>query len=117
MDQQALVQSQTNVLQQETVLKSALSRNGLESPAVAEAHVIPTDHGIQNSRKTRISTWSKHDRTQLSKIVPTSRKAAFSSDNNKILITGYRNRGCCQPSARSSILRNNALSGSLEHRT
>ena len=42
-DQQALVAAQSAVLQQETVLKSALSRNGLASPSIAEAHVIPTD--------------------------------------------------------------------------
>lgn len=41
--QQALIVGQTLVLQQETVLKTALSRNGVQSPALAEAHIIPTD--------------------------------------------------------------------------
>jgi len=41
--QQDLVNAQTQVLQQETALKNALSRNGLMSPSVAEAHIIPTD--------------------------------------------------------------------------
>jgi outer membrane protein len=41
--QQALVAAQSAVLQLEAVLKSALSRNGLASPAILEAHVIPTD--------------------------------------------------------------------------
>ncbi len=41
--QQDLVNAQTQVLQQETALKNALSRNGLMSPTVAEAHIIPTD--------------------------------------------------------------------------
>ena len=41
--QQALVAAQSAVLQLEAVLKSALSRNGLTSPAILEAHVIPTD--------------------------------------------------------------------------
>ncbi len=40
---QALVAAQSAVLQLETVLKSALSRNGLASPPVMEAHVVPTD--------------------------------------------------------------------------
>jgi len=31
------------VLQQETILKSALSRTGIASPSVAEARVVPTD--------------------------------------------------------------------------
>ena len=42
-DQQALLTAQSNVLQFEAVLKSALSRDGLASPAVSEAHVVATD--------------------------------------------------------------------------
>ena len=41
--QQDLIISQTRVLQQETILKDFLSRNGVASPAVETAHVIPTD--------------------------------------------------------------------------
>jgi outer membrane protein len=41
--QQDLLVSQTNLLQQETVLKNALSRNGVASPLLANAHVIPLD--------------------------------------------------------------------------
>jgi outer membrane protein TolC len=42
-DQQALTVAQTNVLQQETILKNAISKNGVLSPALANAHIIPTD--------------------------------------------------------------------------
>ena len=42
-DQQALTVAQTNVLQQETILKNALSRNGVQNPILANAHVILTD--------------------------------------------------------------------------
>ena len=41
--QQALVAAQSAVLQLESVLKSALSRNGLASQAILNAHVVPTD--------------------------------------------------------------------------
>jgi outer membrane protein len=41
--QQDMVISQTNLLQQETVLKNALSRNGVSSPTLAEVHIIPLD--------------------------------------------------------------------------
>jgi outer membrane protein TolC len=41
--EQQLVIAQTQVLQQETILKTALSRNGVASPVVADARVIPTD--------------------------------------------------------------------------
>ena len=42
--QQDLIISQTRVLQQETILKDFLSRNGVASPTVQLAHIVPTDH-------------------------------------------------------------------------
>lgn len=42
--QQALTVAETQVLQQETILKNALSKTGVLSPEVASAHVILTDH-------------------------------------------------------------------------
>lgn len=42
-NQQALVAAESTVSQFETVLKSALSRNGLASPNVMDARIIPTD--------------------------------------------------------------------------
>ena len=41
--EQTLVLAQTRVLQQETILKTALSRTGVASPAIASAHIITTD--------------------------------------------------------------------------
>ncbi|HUI57027.1 MAG TPA: TolC family protein [Bryobacteraceae bacterium] len=41
--QQALTVAQTQLLQQETILKNALSKTGVLSPAIASAHVMPTD--------------------------------------------------------------------------
>jgi outer membrane protein TolC len=41
--EQQLTIAQTQVLQQETILKTALSRNGVASPSIADAHIIPTD--------------------------------------------------------------------------
>jgi outer membrane protein len=41
--QQDLLVSQTNLLQQEIVLKNALSRNGVASPEIAEVHIVPLD--------------------------------------------------------------------------
>jgi outer membrane protein len=42
--QQALTIAQTRVLQQETILKNALSRNGVASPTLSEARIVPTDN-------------------------------------------------------------------------
>jgi outer membrane protein len=41
--QQQLSGATLQVLQQETILKNALSRTGVSSPAIQEAHIIPTD--------------------------------------------------------------------------
>lgn len=41
--QQDLTVAETAVLQQETILKNALSRNGVASPSVSEARIVPID--------------------------------------------------------------------------
>ena len=41
--EQDLAISQTNLLQQEIVLKNALSRHGVEDPSIEEVHVVPLD--------------------------------------------------------------------------
>ena len=41
--EQTLVVAQTRALQQETIIKTALSRTGVASPAIASAHIITTD--------------------------------------------------------------------------
>jgi outer membrane protein len=41
--QQDLTLAETQLFQQETILKNALSRSGVASPAVAEARIVPTD--------------------------------------------------------------------------
>ncbi|MFN7924255.1 MAG: TolC family protein [Bryobacteraceae bacterium] len=41
--QQELLVSETVLLQQETIIKNALSRTGVASPAIAEARIVPTD--------------------------------------------------------------------------
>jgi outer membrane protein len=42
--EQAVTVAETQLLQQETILKNALSKTGVASPEVAAAHVILTDH-------------------------------------------------------------------------
>ena len=41
--EQDVTVAQTNLLQQETILKNVLSRNGVASPTVADAHIVPLD--------------------------------------------------------------------------
>jgi len=42
--QQDLVTAQTNLLQQETILKNYLSRNGIAEGGLANVHIVPLDH-------------------------------------------------------------------------
>ena len=42
--EQQLVNAQTQLLQQETLIKNALSKTGVSSPSIADAHIIATDH-------------------------------------------------------------------------
>ena len=42
--QQDVINAETQVRQQETILKSVLTRSGLDNLAIATAHIIPTDH-------------------------------------------------------------------------
>jgi len=41
---QELVVSETRLLQQETVIKNELSKNGVASPSIKDARIVPTDH-------------------------------------------------------------------------
>ncbi len=41
--QQGLVVAQTNLLQQETIIKNVLSRGGISSYQIADAHIVPLD--------------------------------------------------------------------------
>lgn len=43
-NEQDLLISQTNLLQQETILKNALSKNGVASPSLADVRIVPLDH-------------------------------------------------------------------------
>ena len=52
--QQDLVISQTNLLQQETVLKNALSRNGVASPTLADVHIIPLDKLVDSRTRNEL---------------------------------------------------------------
>jgi outer membrane protein TolC len=42
--QQDVITQESQVLQQEQILKSVITRAGLDSPAIASARIIPTDH-------------------------------------------------------------------------
>jgi outer membrane protein len=107
-DQQALVTSQTTVLQQETILKNALSRNGLANPAVAAARIVTTDH-------IRIPTQENPETIQalFASAVdnrPELQQSRIQLENQKILLTGTRNLMLPTLSAFGDV-RNTGLAG------
>jgi outer membrane protein len=107
-DQQALVSSETNVLQQETILKNALSRNGLANPAVLAANIVPTDHiripDVEKLQPIQDLVASGLDNR------PELQQGRLQLENQKIALTGTRNLMLPTLSAFGD-LRNSALSG------
>ncbi len=107
-DQQALVTSQTTVLQQETILKNALSRNGLANPAVAAASIVATDRiripATENPETIQsLFTAAIDNRPEL-------QQSRIQLENQKIVLTGTRNLMLPTLSAFGD-LRNTGLSG------
>ncbi len=109
-DQQAIVLSETNVLQQETLIKSTLSRNGLANSAISTARIIPTDRirvpdvepvePIQDLVQRALE-----NRPELS-------QSRVQIDNTKLNLQGIRNQ--LLPSINViGDLRNNALAGAV----
>jgi outer membrane protein len=106
--QQALVAAQSLVTQYEIVLKSALSRNGLASPAVSDAHVVPTDpiripevEPVQPVQD--LVSMALDNRPDLA-------QSRVQIDNSKIALTGTRNQLLPVLSAVGDF-RSNALAG------
>ncbi|MDQ2841270.1 MAG: TolC family protein [Acidobacteriota bacterium] len=107
--QQDLLISQTNLLQQETVLKNSLSRNGVASPLLAEVHVIPLDtiqvpekdetKGLEDLVKEAMG-----NRTEIA-------TDQINIDSNKINLKAIRNE--LKPTLQAFVdLTNRGLSGS-----
>jgi outer membrane protein len=109
-DQQALVTSQTTVLQQETILKNALSRNGLANPAVAAAGIVPTDRiripAQENLESIQALFTAAIDNR------PELQQSRIQLENQKIVLTGTRNLMLPTLSAFGD-LRNTGLAGDV----
>ena len=84
-----LLIAQTNVAQQETVLKNALSRNGVASPWLDDVHMVPLDH---------IVVPEKEDLKPIPELVeqaldkrPEIERTRINIESTKINIAGTRN--------------------------
>jgi outer membrane protein len=106
--QQDLLISQTNLLQQETVLKNALSRNGVANPLLADVHIVPLD---------TISVPAKDDLKPIPALVrdAMSRRVEIAQDHinidsQKINLAGVKNG--LKPTLQAFVdLTNRGLSG------
>ncbi len=109
-NEQQLVNAQTQVLQQETLLKNALSRNGVASPTISEARIIPTD---------RISVPAQEPVQPLADLMakaienrPELAQTRLNVENVKIGLEGTRHE--LRPTLDlTASLTNNALAGQL----
>lgn len=108
--QQDFVVAQTNLLQQETVLKNALTRNGIAEAGLASVHIVPldkitvpaadearaADDLIQQALKTR----------------PEITQARINLESNQLNLVGIKNS--LRPTLQAfAELTNNALTGTL----
>jgi outer membrane protein len=107
---QDLVISQTNLLQQETVLKNAISRTGVATSVLADVHVVPLD---------KIEIPAKDDVAPVEELVAQALKnrveiaeADINLESNKLNLVGIRNS--LKPTLQAfAELTNNGLSGPL----
>lgn len=108
--QQDVTNAETQVLQQEMILKSVLTRSGVDSMAVAEARVVPT---------TRFRVPDKEPVIPLQDLVtealasrPEIEQSRISLENSRISMQGTRNAMLPTLDVFAS-LQNNALAGQV----
>jgi len=108
-NQQDLIISETRVLQQETVLKNALSRTGVSSPSIAEARIVTTD-SIRIPDSEQIQPIQDMVNTALEKR-PDIAQSRMSIESTKIGLEGSKSQLRPDLSLQAQ-LRNKGLSGS-----
>jgi outer membrane protein len=107
---QDLVISRTNLLQQETVLKNALSRNGVAGPTLADVHIVPLDK-IEIPAKDEVRPIDDLVRDALEKR-PEISQSRLNIESNKLNLVGIRNS--LKPTLQAfAELTNNGLTGQL----
>jgi outer membrane protein TolC len=113
-DQQNLLVAQTNVLQQETILKNALSKNGVASPTLAEVRIVPID----KIRVPEEETLPPVDKLveEATKDRPEIQQTQLNIESAKMSMVGSRN--ALRPTLQAfAQLTNNGLTGSPQFYT
>jgi len=108
--QQDLTISETQLLQQETILKNALSRTGIGTPSLAEARVIPTDQIRMPENEAILPMQDMIAKAMETR--PEVEQSRINIDNAKIGLKG--SRAALLPTVDAfADFRNNALAGEL----
>ena len=108
--QQDLVTAQTNLLQQETVLKNALTRNGVAAAGLTNVHVIPLDK-IAVPEHDEIRPVEDLIKEALERR-PEIAQARLNLDSNQMNLVGIKSS--LKPTLQAFVeLTNNGLSGQL----
>jgi len=108
--QQELTNSETVLLQQETILKNALSRTGVASPALADARIIPTDRiRVDPTEKVR-PIQDLYDTAMAKR--PDVAQTRINIENAKIGLQGTRSQLLPSLDLQATV-QNNALAGNV----
>lgn len=108
--QQDLVIAQTNLLQQETVLKNALSRNGIASAHLSDVHIVPLDR-IRVPDQDEIKPMEQLVEGALASRVEID-QARINLESNEMNLVGIKNS--LKPTLQAFVeLTNNGLTGDL----
>ncbi len=108
--QQDLTNAETSLLQQETIIKNALSRTGIASPSISEARVITTDTLSQPRNDMVDPLKDLIDKALTSR--PDLEQTKIQIENTKIGIAGSRSQLLPSLDVNASF-RNNALTGQV----
>src|ERR1700722_8164271 len=110
VSEQDLLVSQTNLLQQETVLKNALSRNGIANSDLLDAHIIPLDTITIPARDETppIEQLVQEALVNRSEIA----QSRLNIDSNKLNLVGIKN-ALKPPLQAFAELTNNGLTGPI----
>jgi outer membrane protein len=108
--QQDLLVSQTNLMQQETVLKNALSRSGVANPILADVHVIPLDR-ISMPEEEELKPVEELVQQALGNRVEIA-QSRLNIESNRLNLTGIKNS--LKPTLQAfAEVTNNGLTGQL----
>jgi outer membrane protein TolC len=113
-DKQNLLVAQTNVLQQETILKNSLSKNGVASPTLAEVRIVPIDKIRIPDQETLPAVADLVQEATQNR--PEIQQSRINIESSKISMVGSRN--ALRPTLQAfAELTNNGLTGSPQFYT